>query len=179
MGASYLQTSPPEKSEEFNYFEYGPQLSRGFRALKLWTSLKQYGADGYRALLRKTITCAEHLDALVRSDEDFQTFHEPNLFIYSFRYAPADLQAVIGTEPAARDRVEAYLDEMNQAITDEMVESGLAFLTTTTIRGVQALRMSICSHRTTEADIETVFEALATTGTRLDAEWRDAASLPV
>lgn len=179
MGTSYLSESPSEQPEEFDYFEYGPQLSRGFRALKLWTSFKRYGTDGYRALLRKNIACAEHLDTLARSNGDFETFHEPNLFIYSFRYAPADLQATLELEPEAGNRVQAYMDELNQAVIDEVVESGLAFLTTTTIRGRRALRLSICSHRTTKADIEVVFEALSETGARLDGEWRDSAGLPV
>ncbi|WP_312911616.1 pyridoxal phosphate-dependent decarboxylase family protein [Natronosalvus caseinilyticus] len=180
MDASYLRGSVAETPQEFDFYEFGPQLSRGFRALKLWISMKYYGLEGYRELLRTSVRCAEHLDTLVRTHEDFLAVQEPNLFIYSFRYVPGDLQMTLADPPdVPLARVDQYLDELNQAITDEVVRSGLAFLTTTTIRGRRALRMSICSHRTTEADVETVFDALAETGARIDEEWRPKASLPV
>ena len=180
MNASYLRGSIAETPEEFDYYEFGPQLSRGFRALKLWMTLKHYGLDGYRALLRKSVNCAEHLDARVRDHDDFTAVQEPNLFIYSFRYVPVDLQQALA-DPSAipLTRLHQYLDELNQSIADEVVESGLAFLTTTTINGRRALRMSICSHRTTDGDIDAVFDSLAETGARLDEEWRESASLPV
>ncbi len=180
MDASYLRGSIAETPEEFDYYEFGPQMSRGFRALKLWMTLKQYGLEGYRTLLRKSVDCAEHLDSLVDAHDDFATVQEPNLFIYSFRYVPADLREVLADPPAIPlARIHQYVDELNQSIADEVVQSGLAFLTTTSIRGRRALRMSICSHRTTVEDIETVFDGLAETGARLDEEWRESAGLPV
>ncbi|WP_255198387.1 pyridoxal phosphate-dependent decarboxylase family protein [Halorarius litoreus] len=180
MDAAYLRGSVGETPEEFDYYEFGPEMSREFRALKLWMSLKHYGLAGYRDLLRKNVDCAHHLDGLVRDHDDFAAVQDPNLFIYSFRYVPADLQTALVDPPdVPLDRVHEYLDELNQAIIDEVVKSGLAFLTTTSIHGHRALRMSICSHRTTTDDIEMVFEALAETGARLDAEWRESASLPV
>ncbi len=180
MDASYLRGSISETPEEFDFYEFGPQMSRGFRALKLWMTLKHYGVAGYRALLRSGVNCAEHLDSLVRDHDDFATVQEPNLFIYSFRYIPADLREAVDDLPdASLVRVHQYLDELNQSIVDEVVQSGLAFLTTTTIHGRRALRMSICSHRTTRADIEAVFEGLAETGALLDESRRESASLPV
>ncbi|WP_440009154.1 pyridoxal phosphate-dependent decarboxylase family protein [Halomicrococcus sp. SG-WS-1] len=180
MDASYLRGSIGETPEEFDYYEFGPQMSRGFRALKLWMTLKHYGLEGYRALLRKSVDCAEHLDTLARNHDDFVTVQEPNLFIYSFRYVPGDLQAALADPPAVPlARVHQYLDELNQRIVDEVVQSGLAFLTTTSIHDRRTLRMSICSHRTTIEDIETVFDSLAETGARIDEEWREKASLPV
>ena len=180
MDASYLRGSIAEAPEEFDYYEFGPQMSRGFRALKLWMTMKHYGLAGYRALLRKSVTCAEHLDALVSDHDDFATIQEPNLFIYSFRYVPADIQQALSDPPAVPlARVYQYLDDLNQSIADEIVQSGLAFLTTTTVRSRRALRMSICSHRTSEEDIEMVVDNLAKVGARLDGERRRSASLPV
>ncbi|MFD1645986.1 pyridoxal phosphate-dependent decarboxylase family protein [Haloarchaeobius litoreus] len=180
MDASYLRGSVAETPEEFDYYEFGPQMSRGFRALKLWMTLKHYGQEGYQALLRKSVNCAEHLDTLVRAHDHFAAVQEPNLFIYSFRYVPADLQEVLVDPPAVPlVRVNQYLDELNQRIADEVVQSGLAFLTTTSIQDRRALRMSICSHRTTIDDIETVFDSLTEIGARVDEEWRENASLPV
>lgn len=180
MHASYLRGSVAETPEEFDFYEFGPQMTREFRALKLWTLLKYFGQEGYRALLHNSVDCAERLDALVRDHEDFTTLQDPNLYIYSFRYVPADLQETLADPPAVPvARVQEYLDELNQGIADEVVDSGFAFLTTTTIHDRRALRMSICSHRTGEDDIETVFDRLAETGARLDEEWREQARLPV
>lgn len=178
--ADFLEGSVVERPEEYNFYQFGPQLTREFRALKLWALLKRYGLEGYREHLRRSVACAEHLDTLVRAHEDFRAVQEPNLFIYSFRYVPVDIQAALAEDPGVPlARVHEYLDDLTQAITDEVVESGLAFLTTTKIRGRVALRLSICSHLTTDADLERVFEALAETGARLDEERRESASLPV
>ena len=62
------------------------------------------------------------------------------------------------------------LDRLNEAIAGDVSRSGLALLMTTRIRGRVALRMSICSHRTREEDVEATFEALARAGRRLAAE---------
>lgn len=180
MEASYLRGSVAESPEEFDYYEFGPQMSRGFRALKLWTLLKYFGVEGYRTLLRNSVECAEHLDALVNAHDDFSAVQEPNLFIYSFRYVPADVQTALADPPdVPLGRVFEYLDELNQGIADDLVDRGVAFLTTTTIHDQRALRMSICSHLTRPSDIEAVFDALADTGARLDEEWRAGASLPI
>jgi glutamate/tyrosine decarboxylase-like PLP-dependent enzyme len=186
MHADYLRGSVAETPEEYDFYEYGPQMSRGFRALKVWASLKHLGADGYRDRLRTGVANAAHLDERVRTHDDFLAIQDPNLFIYSFRYVPADLQTTVadatGTETAPDvplDRVHDYLDRLTQAIVDDVVQSGLAFLTTTTVDGRKSLRASICNHRTTIDDVDATFDALAETGARLDADWREQASLPV
>lgn len=156
MTAPYLRGSLPTEYTGLDYLEYGPQMSRGFRALKVWMTLKHYGADGYRKLLRQNIACAEHLDRLVRASEDFEAIHEPGLFIYSFRYAPAS--------EADRLQVDSYLDDLNQQIADAIQLSGTAFIMSSKIRGSVVLRLSICSHRTTQADMNQVFGKLAELG---------------
>ena len=179
MDAGYLRGSVAELPDELDFYEYGPQMSRGFRALKLWMTIKHYGVEGYRQLIRKNVGCAAHLHDLVESHENFVTVQEPNLYIYSFQYVPSDLAVALDQDDSGNERIETYLDELNQAIVDEVVASGLAFLTTTVIHGRRTLRTSICSHRTTEADMERVFDALAETGERIDGEWRKEAALPV
>lgn len=179
MEAGYLRGSVAEVPRELDYYEYGPQMSRGFRALKLWMTLKQYGRDGYRELIRKNVDCAAHLHRRVADHADFATLQEPTLYIYSFRYVPADLQHALEPDHPGAERVNGYLDDLNQRVIDDVVASGLAFLTTTQIRGRRSLRMSICSHRTTADDVDRTFDALADAGARLDGEMRDDASLPV
>ena len=180
MEAGYLQGSVTGNPEDLDLYQHGPQMSRGFRALKLWMTMKQYGLEGYRELLRNSVACAHHLHDRVVDHPDFVALQEPNLYIYSFRYVPADLADALETfGGAASTRIHDYLDELNQGAVDEVLHSGEAFPTTTLIRGHRTLRMSICSFRTTESDIDRTFEALAEAGARLDDEWRESASLPV
>lgn len=168
MAASYLQGTLPTERTGYQFFERGPQMSRGFRALKLWMTLKHYGAEGYRKLLRQNNRCAAHLDALVRASDDFEALHEPVLYIYSFRYAPPKYRTRAAQSAEDRASVDAYLDVLNQRIADAIQASGFAFIMTTQVHGRTVLRLSICSHRTTLADIEAVFAKLRVLGEELD-----------
>lgn len=165
IAAPYLQGTLPTDYNGLDFFEYGPQMSRGFHALKVWMSIKQYGKEGYQRLLRQNILCARHLHRLVSGSADFVALHEPELFIYSFRFVPAALRALPPTEELDR-----YLDRLNQKITDEIMASGFAFIMTSKVRGQVVIRLSICSHRTTLTDIEQVFQRLQQTGSRLYGE---------
>lgn len=167
MQASYLQGILPDGYRGHDFYELGPQMSRGFRALKLWMTLKHYGAEGYRKLLRQNVQCAHHLDRLVRADPDFEALHEPVINLYCFRFVPARLAG-------AAEAHAAYLDRLNQRIADAIRLSGLAFIMTSQLRGRTVLRLSICSHRTTLDDIEAVFAELRQIGSRLDHEAHDA-----
>lgn len=168
MTAPYLRGTLPTQYTGLDYLEYGPQMSRGFHALKVWMTLKHYGADGYRALLRQNVRCAEHLHHLVERSDDFEVIHEPTLFIYSFRYAPLRYREQIRTAPDRQASIEQHFDRINQRMADELQASGLAFVMTSAVRGRTVLRFSICSHRTTLEDIEQVFSALEKLGHRLD-----------
>jgi aromatic-L-amino-acid/L-tryptophan decarboxylase len=170
MTASYLKGVLPTEYTGLDYFEHGPQMSRSFKALKLWMTLKSYGTEGYRKLLRQNIRCAEYLDELVRNSEDYQAYHKPELFIYSFRYAPQKYQELLQNEPAKREVVDQYLDQLNQTIADEIQISGMAFIMTTRLLGRTVLRLSICSHRTTTEDIGRVFNKLTELGVQFDRD---------
>jgi aromatic-L-amino-acid/L-tryptophan decarboxylase len=167
--APYLRGTIPTNNAGLDYLEYGPQMSRGFRALKVWMTLKHYGVEKYRTLLRQNIRCAEHLDHLVRASTTFEALHHPILFIYSFRYAPEALRTVTtGSTVEARVNDE-YLDHLNQMIADEIQLSGVAFVMTTRIRNRTVLRLSISSHRTTIEDIDLVFNKLQEIGLELQS----------
>ena len=165
IAAPYLQGTLPSDYNGLDFFEYGPQMSRGFHALKVWMSIKHYGREGYQRLLRQNILCARHLHGLVSWSADFVALHEPDLFIYSFRFFPAALR-----ELAPGTALDSYLDRLNQKIADEIMASGFAFIMTSKVRGRVVIRLSICSHRTTLEDIEGVFGRLQQIGTRFYAE---------
>jgi aromatic-L-amino-acid/L-tryptophan decarboxylase len=159
IAASYLQGTLPTDYKGMDYFDYGPQMSRGFNALKVWMSIKHFGKKGYQKLLRQNILCAAHLHGLVSRSANFVPEHEPELFIYSFRFIPAELKAQAG-DP----KISIWLDKMNQELADEIMATGFAFLLTSKVRGHVVIRLSICSHRTTLPDIEQVFERLQQMG---------------
>jgi glutamate/tyrosine decarboxylase-like PLP-dependent enzyme len=134
-------------------------MSRSFRALKLWMVLRHFGASGLRAMLGKNIALARHLHGLVHVHPDFEVLHDPLLYLYCFRYVPRDLRGRDGDPEAERT-----IDRLNRQIAEAVQRSGVAFVTTTRIRGKVALRMSICSQRTLRDDIDVTFDALAREG---------------
>jgi len=167
MQAPYLRGILPDEHLGLDFYENGPQMSRGFKALKLWMTLKHYGAEGYRTLLRQNVLCARHLDARVRADPDFEALHEPIINLYCFRFLPSRL----GHED---ERHTEYLDRLNQRIADAIMLSGLAFVMTSQLSGRTVLRLAICSHRTTLEDIDRVFEEIRRLGHELDQNERQA-----
>lgn len=171
MDAAYLAGTLRTGYDGLDYYEQGPQMSRGFRALKVWMSLKHYGLEGYRERLRRTLVCTRHLDEQVRAAGDFEALHEQVLYIYSFRYVPRDLRESPGN-PTAAARIDPYLDELNQRVADAVLESGEAYVTTTAIHDRTVLRLAICSHRTTVEDVDRVLGALREAGQRVDREHR-------
>src|SRR5688500_6613055 len=97
-----------------NYLDYGPQNSRGFRALKVWLALRHVGAAGYRAMISEDIRLSRAMgDAVARHAELQLTTQE--LSITTFRYVPGDLRAHVG-EPAA----EQHLDALNRELLDRL-----------------------------------------------------------
>ncbi len=157
LQATYLLPAIANEYGGINYFDYGPQLSRSWRALKVWLTLRYYGAQGMRTFFRQTLACARRLHQLVRESGDFEMVQpEPLLYIYAFRWAP----------PALRGD-DARLDVLNQQISDELQRRRIAFAMTTRIRGRVTQRLSICSHRTTPADIEATFSAMRAIGQEL------------
>jgi aromatic-L-amino-acid decarboxylase len=163
--APYLRADD-EDYGGLDYLEYGPEMSRGFRALKVWMVLRFFGASGLRAVLEKNIALARRLHEMVRDHPDFEALHEPTLYLYSFRYVPH----AVG-EPAAATVMAEAIDRLNESIAEAVRHSGVALVMTTRIRGRVALRFSICSQRTLAADVDRTFEVIAREGRRLSENW--------
>ena len=173
--APYLRGTITTEYSGLYYLDYGPEMSRSFRALKVWMSLKHYGVEGYRKLLSQNIKCVEHLDRLVRDSPDFEALHVPNLFMYCFRFAPVKLVEQWGR---GTHELQEYLDTLNQQIVDEIQLSGMAFIMTSKLRNRIVIRMSICSHRTTLNDIDLVLAKLQEIGETLIQPIQNAPMVP-
>jgi aromatic-L-amino-acid/L-tryptophan decarboxylase len=170
ISAPYLRGSLPSEYHGFDFLEYGPEMSRGFRALKVWMTLRHQGIEGLRSNLRSTIRQARYAHALVTAHPDFEALHEPLLYLYCFRYRPRDL---------AGEATDEYLDHLNQWVADQIQLSGLASVMTTKLRGRTVLRLSICSQRTTGRDIENVLETLSMIGGRAHRDRQADSSKPL
>jgi aromatic-L-amino-acid decarboxylase len=149
-----------------NYVDYGPQNSRGFRALKVWLALRQAGADGYRRMIADDIALSRAMAAVVRGHAELEFFTQA-LSITTFRYVPIDLRPRIGEAGA-----EAHLDALNRTLLDRLQRGGEAFVSNAVIRDRYVLRACIVNFHTTRADVEAVPEIVARVGREIDRELR-------
>jgi glutamate/tyrosine decarboxylase-like PLP-dependent enzyme len=134
--------------------DLGPDLSRGFRALKVWYTLKVLGADRLGAAIETTCALARRLGARVDREPELERAAPIPLNIVCFRY-----------------RFPARADEENAALAADLQESGMAAPSTTTIDGRVVLRAAIVNHRTEPADIDAFVDAVLALGRRRrDAE---------
>lgn len=163
MNAGYLRGIIDNDYQGQDFLEYGPEMSRPFRALKVWMNLRLAGISGYRAILRNNIELVRHLDRRVRQHPDMRALHAPGLYLYSFQYRPAPL--------AGRESQQSvFLDRLNQEIAEAVQQSGLSSLMTTRVAGRVVLRVSVCSHRAREQDVDAIFDAIIRSGRRICRE---------
>jgi len=125
------------------FSEFGIQQSRGFRALKLWLTLRRIGVEGYRELITRDIALARSLRQRLGDAPDFEVIAAGPLSITCFRYRPVNLQAD-----------ETELNRLNRALLDIVQHQGHVFLTGTELDGRFALRACIVNFRTTEPDLD-------------------------
>ena len=142
--ADYTRVIGFERDESFAFWDYGPELSRPFRALNLWLLLKYAGAAELGAAIERNIACARHLEKLVRASGDFEMLAPVELSIFCFRYIPT---------AGAAD-----LNALNERILVELQRGGSSYLSNVTVRGDFALRGCVLNHRTTKQDMEILLD---------------------
>jgi aromatic-L-amino-acid decarboxylase len=150
--------------EAINYFDLGPQNSRGFRALKVWLALQQVGRDGYVRMLTDDIRLAQELFERIPRNPELEALTR-SLSITTFRYVPTDLDS--GGEDAGR-----YLDDLNRELLTRLQSSGEAYLSNAVVNGKFALRVCIVNFRTSLADIEALLPLVVRIGQKADLELR-------
>jgi aromatic-L-amino-acid/L-tryptophan decarboxylase len=152
--------------EVTNYFDYGPQNSRGFRALKVWLALRQVGLSGYLEMIGDDMRLARHLHRLVQQHPDFEAMTQ-HLSITTFRFVPRELRSSRQTPDG-----EQYLQRLNQDLLTRVERSGEAFLSNAMVGDRFALRACIVNFRTSVADIEALLPLLARLGRQADDTMR-------
>ncbi|HEX5757856.1 MAG TPA: aminotransferase class I/II-fold pyridoxal phosphate-dependent enzyme [Thermoanaerobaculia bacterium] len=140
--------------EEVNFCDLGLQLTRGFRALKLWMSLQVFGLAAFRQAIERGIALAERAEGLLRAEpERWEVVSAAALGIVCFRWAPAG-------------RSEAALERANRGVTDALLEDGTAFASSTRLGRRTVLRLCTINPRTTEEDLRWTLGRMAAAAER-------------
>jgi aromatic-L-amino-acid decarboxylase len=158
--ADYIKTHGYTDEEAFAFWDYGVELSRRFRALKVWMTLQYYGTRRIAKAIREDIELAAYLGEVVLNAGDFELLAPVELSICCFRYVP---------EPGLSD---AELDRLNERIMEMVQKGGRAYLSNATVNGKFALRACITNFRTTKADIEETVAAVREAAEKLAADSR-------
>ncbi len=138
-------TSP--EADVVNYMDYGLQLGRRFRALKLWFVLRHLGAQGIRQKLRDHIALAQEFAGWVGADSHWEILAPHPFSVVCFRYAPPRLD-------------EAQLERLNASIIQAVNATGEVFISHTKINGRYSLRLAIGNLRTKRSDVEHAWHAI-------------------
>jgi aromatic-L-amino-acid/L-tryptophan decarboxylase len=155
------------RQEATNYVDFGPQNSRGFRALKVWLALRQVGRDGYVKMFGDDIRLSRWLAERVEAHDELELLTQ-NLSVATFRYVPQDLAA----PPGPRQGVELYLDRLNQELLDRIQRSGEAFVSNAVVRDHYVLRTCIVNFRTSQLDLAALIDTVVRLGRQVDASLR-------
>ena len=148
--AEYTRIIGQEADEAFAFWDYGPELSRRFRALKVWMLLKGVGLDALGEAIERNIACARHLESLVKASDDFEMLAPVELSIFCFRHMPAQIK---GASPEE-------IDAFNERLLIALQRDGSSYLSNTTLNGRFALRGCVLNYRTTLRDMEILLDDL-------------------
>ncbi|HEX8853717.1 MAG TPA: pyridoxal-dependent decarboxylase, partial [Pyrinomonadaceae bacterium] len=153
--ADYIKVHEETTDESFAFWDYGVELSRRFRALKVWMMLSYYGECRVRSAISEDNELASYFAERVRESEDFELLAPTQLSICCFRYVPRSVRESLGSsEGEERARLDAELDRLNAAVMLGVQRGGRAYLSNVTLNGVYGLRACIVNFRTTRADID-------------------------
>jgi len=139
--AEYLQKTSRGIAAAELLSDYNLDTSRSFRALKVWMTLKEHGVAKFGRLIDRCIAQARYLDRMLAREPLIERMAPTVVDIVCFRFNPGELD-------------ESALRELNIEIMVRMQETGIAAVSDTTIHGRHSLRVAICNHRTTLADLD-------------------------
>jgi glutamate/tyrosine decarboxylase-like PLP-dependent enzyme len=139
----YAKTLTDDPIEGFAFFEESLELSRRFRALKLWLSIRYHGMAAFREAIRNDLAHAQRLAAAVQREPRLELLAPVELSAVCFRYR-------------GKASSEEELNQLNAAILKRVIERGRVYLSNAVLRGKFCLRACIVNHRTTNADVDCV-----------------------
>src|SRR6266699_2673636 len=148
--AEYTRMFGEEADEAFVCWDYGPELSRRFRALKVWMLLQGVGLDRISEAIESNLACARHLESIVRTSDDFEMAAPVELSIFCFRHVPVQL----------RNESPEAIDAFNERLLIALQRDGSSYLSNATLGGRFALRGCVLNYRTTLRDMEILLDDL-------------------
>jgi glutamate/tyrosine decarboxylase-like PLP-dependent enzyme len=154
LGADYTRVMLEDAAERFAFWDYGPELSRRFRALKVWMALAHVGARAYAAAIESNLDCARHFAGLVADSADFEMLAPVELSVVCFRFRPERLRK----GRALSDAEEVLLDHFNEALLQALQRGGRSYVSNASIRGRFALRACVTNYRTTRDDMAALLD---------------------
>ena len=163
---SYYHFQGLAEDPPINFYEWGPQNSRGFRALKVWLAFQHVGRAGYTRLINEDIGLAQRMYEKIDAHPELEAM-TCALSITTFRYVPPDLPASV----TGADRT-TYLNELNSALLTRLTEGGTVYLSNALIDDVFALRSCIVNFRTSAADVDAIPDIVAREGRIVAASMR-------
>ena len=143
--------------EHVNFCDRGLQLTRTFRALRVWLSVQRYGLDAHRREIARAIELAKRTAGRIQEEAELELLSPQSLGVVCFRY--------VGRPAAAPHS----LNELNREIQNRIVQSGVAMLSSTRLGRAFSLRFCILNTRTTAADVDLVIDEILRTGRALNA----------
>jgi aromatic-L-amino-acid decarboxylase len=157
--AAYYNFDNSIDEPALNYYEYGFQNSRGFRALKVWMALQQVGKKGYVKMINEDIELAQLLFDEAQKHEELEAVTQ-NLSITTLRYVPANY-----VQDEKLD--ETYFNTLNEKLLNELQRGGEMFLSNAVIADKYCLRACIVNFRTSKKDIHEVIEIIVREGRKV------------
>ncbi|HEY8658473.1 MAG TPA: pyridoxal-dependent decarboxylase [Hanamia sp.] len=155
----YYNFDNSDDEPSLNYYEYGFQNSRGFRALKVWMALQQAGKNGYIEMINKNIELSQLLFEEAKKHPELEAISQ-NLSITTFRYVPSDY--------VQDEKIyETYLNSLNEKLLNELQQGGKVFLSNAVIANKYCLRACIVNFRTSKKDILEIIKIIAWEGKQL------------
>ena len=155
----YYNFDSKDDAATLNYYEYGFQNSRGFRALKVWLALQQAGKNGYIKMISQDIELSKLLFDLAKSHPELEAITQ-SLSITTLRYVPLDV-------PPGKSK-EAWLNALNEALLNDLQQGGEVFLSNALVMEKYCLRACIVNFRTSKKDIEEVVEIIVREGRKVN-----------
>jgi aromatic-L-amino-acid/L-tryptophan decarboxylase len=135
--------------EHPNFGDRGLQLSRSFRALKVWMSIQVFGMAAFRRAVGNGIALAKRAEEYVRASDVLQIANPASLGVVCFR-----------VNPRVTDLDDARLEKLNEGVQARIIESGTAMMSSTRLRGLYSLRLCILNHNTSWDDVRRTLEAI-------------------
>lgn len=145
-----------EKDDEaFAFWDYTPELSRRFRALKVWMMFRHVGTRKLSEAVEQNNRCAQYLEKRVKESADFEMMAPVELSIFCFRFVPPEMRAALENADAeTAAKINAELDALNEQIMIALQHDGSSYLSNASVKGRFALRGCIINYRTTEKDMD-------------------------